>query len=123
MADARGLAPKGWHIPTKYEWIPALEYLGGRDGAGYKLKSTTGWQNVSGINRNGSDANGFGALQGGLRFPDNGNFDALGTRCQFWTATENESVNGAIVVLGISNDAEIGIANKKFGYSVRCMKD
>jgi uncharacterized protein (TIGR02145 family) len=123
VSDPRGLAPKGWHIPTKYEWITAFDYLGGKNGAGYKLKSTTRWQNVAGINRNGSDANGFGALPAGLRFADDGKFDALGTRCQFWTATENESVNGAIVLFGISNDAEIGIANKKFGYSVRCMKD
>jgi uncharacterized protein (TIGR02145 family) len=123
VADARGLAPKGWHVPTKYEWISLFDVLGGKAEAGYKLKSTSGWQEVSGINRNGSDSNGFTALPGGLRFYENGAFDALGTRCQFWTATENEAINGAIVVVGISKEAIVGIANKKFGYSVRCVKD
>jgi uncharacterized protein (TIGR02145 family) len=123
IADSRGLAPKGWHIPTKYEWITLLDFIGGKPEAGYKLKSTRGWQAVSGINRNGSDSNGFAALPGGLRFYEDGTFDALGTRCQFWTATENEAINGAIIVLGISNEVIIGIANKKFGYSVRCVKD
>ena len=123
VADSRGLAPKGWHVPTKYEWITLFDFLSGKDGAGYKLKSTNGWQEVSGINRNGSDTYGFTALPGGLRFYEDGKFDALGTRCQFWTATENEALNGAIIVLGISKDVDIGIANKKFGYSVRYVRD
>jgi uncharacterized protein (TIGR02145 family) len=123
VADARGLAPKGWHIPTKYEWITLLDALGGKKEAGYLLKSANGWQEVAGINRNGSDSNGFAALPGGLRFYENGTFDALGTRCQFWTATENEAINGAIIALGISKEVVVGIANKKFGYSVRCVKD
>jgi len=36
--DSRGLAPKGWHISTKYDWTILTDYLGGASSAGYVLK-------------------------------------------------------------------------------------
>ncbi len=41
--DPRGLAPKGYHIPTNAEWTTLTDYLGGKDVAGTKLKSAKGW--------------------------------------------------------------------------------
>ena len=41
--DARGLAPKGYHIPTDAEWTTLTDYLGGESVAGTKMKSTSGW--------------------------------------------------------------------------------
>jgi uncharacterized protein (TIGR02145 family) len=124
VADTRGLAPKGWHVPTKYEWIPLFDFLGGdKNEIGHILKSTTLWQPIGGPDRNGSNETGFGALPGGLRFADDGTFSAVGERAQFWTATENESERGAMIVLGISHQVLIAIAGKGFGYSVRCVKD
>ena len=32
--DQRGLAPKGWHIPSKAEWTTITTFLGGEDVAG-----------------------------------------------------------------------------------------
>ncbi len=29
VADSRGLAPFGWHIPSEKEWIKLIEFLGG----------------------------------------------------------------------------------------------
>jgi len=124
VADPRGLAPKGWHIPTKYEWIPLFDFLGGdKDEIGHRMKSTALWQPIGGPDRNGSNETGFGAVPGGLRFADDGTFSALGERAQFWSATENESERSAMVVIGISHDVSIAIAGKGFGYSVRCVKD
>ena len=37
--DKRGLVPKGWHIPTDEEWDKLVDYLGGDEIAGRKLKS------------------------------------------------------------------------------------
>ena len=43
VKDPRGVAPKGWHIPSKEEWLEISDYLGGEKLAGNKMKSTTGW--------------------------------------------------------------------------------
>ena len=43
LKDKRGLAPKGWHIPTIYEWAQLVEFLGGKDKATQKLMSNSGW--------------------------------------------------------------------------------
>ena len=40
--DTRGLAPKGYHIPTDAEWTILTDYLGGDTIAGTKMKSTSG---------------------------------------------------------------------------------
>ena len=37
--DSRGLAPKGYHIPSDEEWIIVTDFLGGSDIAGKKMKS------------------------------------------------------------------------------------
>jgi uncharacterized protein (TIGR02145 family) len=42
--DSRGLAPKGFHIPTDAEWTTLINYLGGEIDAGTKLKSALGWK-------------------------------------------------------------------------------
>ena len=43
--DPRGLAPKGYHIPTKEEWTMLTDYLGSK--AGKKMKSTSGWDSFT----------------------------------------------------------------------------
>ena len=41
--DSRGLAPKGYHIPSDAEWSVLTDFLGGVVKAGEKIKSKTGW--------------------------------------------------------------------------------
>jgi uncharacterized protein (TIGR02145 family) len=43
VVDPRGLAPKGWHIPTDEEWGTLIDALGGEFFASEKMKSTEGW--------------------------------------------------------------------------------
>jgi uncharacterized protein (TIGR02145 family) len=43
VSDSRGLAPEGYHIPSDVEWTKLINYLGGENVAGAKLKSTFGW--------------------------------------------------------------------------------
>ncbi|HTH55256.1 MAG TPA: fibrobacter succinogenes major paralogous domain-containing protein [Cyclobacteriaceae bacterium] len=121
VTDPRGLAPKGWHVPTKNEWKQLISTVG-TDG-GTKLKNNGKWEAVGGQDRNGTNDYGFAALPGGLRSGPDGKFNALGSRGQFWTSTQNEYRDGFIVYLGINAPVSSGIANKSFGYSVRCMKD
>ena len=71
--DPRGLAPKGYHIPSDAEWTQLSDYLGGESEAGTKMKSTSGWVE----NGNGTNSSGFSGLPGGYR-DYNGAFDYIG---------------------------------------------
>ncbi len=44
VVDPRGLAPKGWHVPSDAEWSSLINYLGGNEIAGKKMKSKHGWK-------------------------------------------------------------------------------
>jgi len=95
--DARGLAPTGYHIPTRDEWTTLR---GTQLGNGTTLKSNTNdWAaSFSNVNNyitynpvanyssyNGTNSTGFNALPGGSLFPsgNNGNYGGA----SFWTAT------------------------------------
>jgi|GEM_PF-4582147 uncharacterized protein (TIGR02145 family) len=43
VTDPRGLAPAGYHVPTDQEWTTLIDFLGGSDVAGGKMKSKSGW--------------------------------------------------------------------------------
>jgi len=60
----RGICPEGWHMPTKKEWQTLLDYLGGNQSAGGKLKET-GTMNWSSPNTAATNETGFKALPGG----------------------------------------------------------
>jgi uncharacterized protein (TIGR02145 family) len=61
--DPRGLAPKGWHVPSDAEWSQVTLFLGGEDAAGTKMKSPAGWTQDG----NGTNMSGFSGLPGGSR--------------------------------------------------------
>jgi uncharacterized protein (TIGR02145 family) len=57
VSDPRGLAPKGWHIPTGNDWVKLSKFLGNKREVGAKLKSINGWfKNGNGINSTGFTA-------------------------------------------------------------------
>jgi len=66
VSDLRGLAPNGWHVPSDEEWIILIDYLGGEEIAGLKMKNTTGWEDYKGKNGNGTNESGFAGLPGGF---------------------------------------------------------
>jgi len=90
VADSRGLAPIGWHIPSDDEWTSLVGYMG-EDVAGHKMKSVEGWEaKIKGVfyNLNGDNSSGFNALPGGSRF-GNGNFYDIRSEAVFWSATDD----------------------------------
>lgn len=123
--DSREIAPLGWHIPTSAEWKELGEFLGGKDTAGHKLKSITGWEE----NGNGTNESGFDGFPGGAR-SEIGVFSGKGQSAYWWTSTR---VMGAFAYYcsllylnntfnykhNMSNNNCVGI----FGFSVRCIKD
>ena len=45
--DSRGLAPRGYHIPSDSEWSILIKTLGNEEIAGNKLKSKNGWRSFN----------------------------------------------------------------------------
>jgi len=43
LKEAKKACPDGWHLPNWYEWSALVNFIG-RDEAGNKLKSKTGWK-------------------------------------------------------------------------------
>jgi uncharacterized protein (TIGR02145 family) len=118
--DARGLCPKGWHVPGDDEWTELENFLGGSEIAGGKLKTTTGWDLPNGKATNSSR---YTALPGGYRYVD-GSFDAIGKFGYWWSDTENDFNNAWGRRLSyINSDLGRNSVSKHGGFSVRCIKD
>lgn len=84
--DPRGLAPPGWHVPTKVDWNRLVAELGGFSSAGTKMKSQSHW--ASSNTDKGTNSSGFTALPGSFRleyglFPEGKDF-GLGYYATFW---------------------------------------
>jgi uncharacterized protein (TIGR02145 family) len=151
--DSRGLAPKGYHIPTDAEWTTLIDYLG--SDAGKKMKSKSAWKSydVSKTcpncddwsaeyrkkapchtckdtrsvpetrNGNGTNASGFSGLPGGYR-NYYGSFHDIG-KFGYWSRSE------VILLIGVQiprlgyDDGNVLRSNlhSEYGLSVRCLKD
>ena len=117
--DPRGLAPKGWHIPSKAEWTTITTFLGGENVAGGKMKAT-GLSLWNSPNFGATNESGFSGLPGNTRYNNIGIFGDLGSFGFWWSAEE-----GWYNVLESRNE-QLRTAfadNKESGYSVRCLKD
>jgi len=124
--DPRGLAPQGWHIPTDAEWTTLSTTLGGDAIAGWKMK-TTGITIWDSDNTGATNESGFSALPSGRRYYAGTAgyvFGFLGSQINFWSATSITIAAAGISFLtsGAGNLVRSD-APKKYGYSVRCVRD
>lgn len=125
--DPRGLAPTGWHIPSDAEWDTLITFLHGYASAGGRLKSTGTIEAGTGFwhypNKGANNKSGFTGYPGGYRYP--GTFNAIGYLGFWWSSTELIGSTGAYYRLINSSDGHIsiGVYEKFYGFSVRCVKD
>lgn len=114
--DPRGLAPEGWHIPTKAEFESLITTVNNDGNALKAVGQRTG-------RRAGTNPSGFSALLAGGR-DYGGNFDYLGYSTCFWSSTEYTAPNAYYLSLNY-NDSNINLFNfyKEYGFSIRCLKD
>jgi uncharacterized protein (TIGR02145 family) len=115
--DPRGLAPKGWHIPSDEEWKKLTDYLGGEISAAFSLRTT-------GLKSSGeNNETGFSGLPAGFCNPE-GIFSGLGSHGYWWTSTE---VSGTHAWGRFLDYAQLSVNSmvweKNNGLSVRCLKD
>ena len=117
--DTRGLAPDGWHVPSDEEWTKLIDFLGGSEVAGEKMKTTNGWIE----NGNGKNSSGFSAVPSGYRNHE-GYFINMGKNALFWSTTEMNSDNVWFRnIIGSIPDVYRPNYAKDFGLSIRCIKD
>lgn len=119
VTDPRGLAPKGWHIPSENEWTALIKSLGGPSAAGNKLKGLKFWKG----NKNGTNESGLSANPGGYRKPY-GDFNNFGEIGYWWSSTESGPGRAWHLYLSYINGvAYPGKDYQGCGFSVRCVKD
>ncbi len=122
VSDPRGLAPKGWHIPSDKEWTVLTDYLGGEEKAGAKMKSKQGWSRDG----NGTNSSGFSGRPGGLRVRgDDGGFSGIDYRGYWWSSTESNTDDALCRKLDFSDGylPRDFPSSKAIGFSVRCLRD
>jgi uncharacterized protein (TIGR02145 family) len=117
--DIQGACPSGWHLPSKTEWETLFTTVGGNSTAGKVLKSASGWNNSG----NGTDAFEFTVLPAGGRY-GSGNYSNEGKSAIFWSSTEFKDKDAYIVSLFYDGGAPyLSYAEKRYGYSVRCIQN
>jgi uncharacterized protein (TIGR02145 family) len=120
----KNLCPSGWHVPSDSEWSVLIDYLGGREVAGGKMKEvgTEYWLDP---NTGATNESGFSGLPGGYRNADWKNFPDMRSTGGWWSVTEATADYGRVRSIGY-NDAATSYEtawSKKHGASVRCMRD
>lgn len=122
--DPRGLAPEGYRIPRESDWNILINYLGGQNVAGGKMKDITGFWLPP--NTSATNSSRFTALPGGFRgLSGNGNwyFSNMGYSAIWWSAEEYDAGTARNCKLSYLNGSAIRDYNyKTTGYSVRCIK-
>lgn len=121
VADPRNLCPTGWHVPSDADLTELINYLGGPEQAGPKMKSTFPGQ-WSG-NAEATNESGLSVLPSGKRGLA-ADFTLMTYRGTFWSATEYNEGDGLAREI-FWNGNEVGRYNdyKYYGFSVRCVKD
>lgn len=126
----KGICPSGWHIPSRDELSELFRAVGGRDIAGSKLKSKTGWGPCDfGLIYEEpfiiscEDEHGFSALPGGHGNSD-GSFSYVGESGWWWSA--HEDVLGAYRLMvedAMKYVSDFYVSGKTYLHSVRCVQD
>jgi uncharacterized protein (TIGR02145 family) len=121
VSDNRNLCPTGWHVPEDSEWTTLINYLGGQDIAGAKLKErgTTHWDSP---NADATNESGFSALPGGHRYTTGG-FAYFGYNGTWWSSTDAGSTVENIILTSTNSTVHLNNFPKSEGSSVRCIKD
>lgn len=123
VIDGRNIAPEGWHIPTEDEWDKLINWLGGEDTAGGKLKSTDLW---NAPNAGATNESGFSGLPAGMKlgiYYINLNTQGFFRTRSYW------NIGGQVWPVNYTlhkdsvNVLTYTLNDKTMGLSVRCVKD
>ena len=120
----KNVCPAGWHVPTDAEWhVLEHDYLGRDSIAGGKMKEvgTTNWNSP---NIEATNTSLFTGLPGGGRSFNGVDYGFIGKYGIWWSSTEHLTDNAGIRILHFGDDdSDESYCNRRFGTSIRCVKD
>lgn len=127
---AQKVVPEGWHLPSDKEWNELIDYLGGIEAAGGKLKETTLWGDLpNNPNIGATNESNFTALPAGFRGANEssdwgGQYVHFKFAAIFWTSTSASS--NMAWTFSMYNHTGSVLHDKFYrshGFSIRCIKD
>jgi uncharacterized protein (TIGR02145 family) len=120
VIESNKICPSGWHVPTVTEWNTLIEYLGGKDIAGGKLKMTNLWLDP---NSGASNESGLSVKPSGYRHE--GEFGGISESAVFWSSSINYDAPYYFTLdYERENIIEIDLSTiVADGFSVRCIED
>ena len=133
ISSKKGIAPKGWHVPTRQEWLNLKDFIKNEGGSESNLASSGGWHESNSIN-----SYGFTALPSVSRLDGNANpilleFEPDGfmrgdpnEKTFWWSSTEYDEQNVCQVFYNLEGLLVVSSkypAKKGYGYCVRLIKD
>ncbi len=117
-SPVRGICPEGWHIPDDSEWN-ALYISMGESPYAMQAMGFDEWPNAT-------DAYDFTALPAGMYYTGEWmdvDFYDEGSRAYFWSSVEYDLVHANVWYLAADEAIVAGGYYKKYGFSIRCLKD
>ena len=122
-ATAKEACPLGWHLPSDADWQKLLDFTGGEDSTGYRLKAKVGWNGYKEQSGNGADNYGFSALPSGNSYHQD-KFRYAGNSGHWWSATEyNTSRAYRHYMYYNKNEVDRYHSDKTLLLSVRCVQN
>ncbi|MCF8255930.1 MAG: fibrobacter succinogenes major paralogous domain-containing protein [Flavobacteriales bacterium] len=133
VGAARGLCPKGWHVPKQQEWFAllnsidatvdnptAFSFIGWNAGSKMKTQGTRHWESP---NLGATNESGFSALPGG-QVGHKGTFEDIAVKGLWWSSSERDKKEAWYYgTISYSTYPMKESAAKFRGFSVRCIKD
>lgn len=123
--DSRNLCPEGFHVPANDEYNALINFLGGWEVAGGKMKES-GLSHWIYPNLEASNSSGFTSLPGGSRIWD-GTFDGyLGVYAGFWSSSVAPTSGYGFSVWMNNEEGAVTDNNEldqAYGLSVRCIQN
>lgn len=113
------VCPNGWHLPSNEEWAILVDYLGGENIAGKKMKSVSNWKEGS----SGTNLSGFSAQPGESRVNVNTAYLYFGAYRGWWSSSANLPQYALAWILGDEEKIHKDYIQKTGGLSVRCLKN
>ncbi|MFN0290349.1 FISUMP domain-containing protein [Pedobacter helvus] len=130
VADRRGLAPEGWHVPSRNEFLTLIAALGGEKVAGVKMRGTKGWDVKDSYNfahGNGDNSSGLNLLSNGSASGDEyggGQSFKYGVWLSYWwSATARDNTFAYYLDFNKYSEPRVTDYSKTTGCAVRLVKN
>ena len=122
MNGNKNVCPTGWHVPTDSEWTVLTDFLGGTYDASDKMKEI-GFSSWIKSNTNATNTSLFTGIPGGYRGYEGG-YGLIGYDGYWWSSSEFDTYGATLFYLVYANGTSyLDHWGKKFGHSLRCVKN